>query len=162
MALVALEGGWLGRSTDVWPHFQAWTPLLRVTWKDAAPADDKVCNCFSSGRHKLHYRSFWFACITQNKTFFSRVQCFAVSSFHMLKATLWWCFMEASYNTYQNQVFNCMILERELPYFLGYFDKNVQECRVFWGDFGGRSRFKAVSVIQRGWGSIANTSLTLQ
>ena len=63
--------------------FSSLDPLLRVTWKDATPADDKVCNCFSSGRHKLHYRSFWFACIMQNKTFFSRVQFFAVSSFHI-------------------------------------------------------------------------------
>ena len=58
-------------------------------------------------------------------------------------------------------MFNCWILERELIYFWGgYFDKNVQG-RVFWGDFRGRGRFKAVSIIQRGWGSIINTSLTL-
>ena len=44
--------------------------------------------------------------------------------------------------------------------FWGYFDKNVLG-RVFWGDFGGRSRFKVVSIVQRGWESIVNASLTL-
>ena len=44
--------------------------------------------------------------------------------------------------------------------FGGYFDKNVLG-RVFWGDFGGRSRFKVVSIVQRGWESIVNASLTL-
>ena len=32
MALVAVVGGWLGQSTDVWPHFGA--SLLGVTWKE--------------------------------------------------------------------------------------------------------------------------------
>ena len=44
--------------------------------------------------------------------------------------------------------------------FWGYFEKNVLG-RVFWGDFGGRSRFKVVSIVQRGWESIVNASLTL-